>query len=98
LHALEITLANCALRNIGNLYAFFMEFNVFAYAVNPVESLRKGRSVTQGVRAERLEPFRLFSLSTRLASFLPLRGPGVLLIPMKEKVPAALDALQRFPA
>jgi hypothetical protein len=95
---MEITLANRIVGNIGNLYAFFMKFNVFAYAVNPVESLRKSRSVTQGVRAERLESLRLFSFSTRLASFLPLRGPGVLFIPTKEKVPAALDALQRFPA
>jgi hypothetical protein len=95
---LEITLANSTHGNIGNLYVFFMKFNVFTYAVNPVEGVEKGRSVTLGVRAERLEPFRLINFSTRLASFLPSRGPGVLLIPMKEKVPAALDALQWFPA
>ncbi len=83
--------------NIRFLYVFLMKFNVFTYAVNPVESFRKSRSVITGERAEALGPFRFFRLSPRLASFLPYRGPGVLLIPTKENVPAALAALQRFP-
>lgn len=95
---MEITLPNFILGKISNLYVFLMKFNVFTYAVNASESFGKGRCVTQGVRAERLEPFRLFNFSTRLASFLLSRGPGALLIPMKEKVPAALEALKRFPA
>ena len=84
--------------NIRYLYVFFMKFKVFTYAVNPVENFRKGRSVTGKARAGTLETFRLFRLGTRIASFLLSQGLGVLFIPTKEKVPAALAALQWFPA
>jgi hypothetical protein len=83
--------------NIRHLYVFLMKFNVFTYAVNSVDRLRKRRSVSEGERADTLGPFRLSRLSFRLASFLPTRGSGVLFIPTKEKAPAALAALQRFP-
>jgi hypothetical protein len=98
MHAIKARRAKLCAGNIGHLYVFFIKFNVFIYAVNPAASFRKDRSMTQGARAKTLGPSRFFRPSIRLACLLPLREPGVLLIPTKEKTPAALDALQRFPA
>jgi hypothetical protein len=95
---MKARLAKLCAGNIGHLYVFFMEFNVFIYAVNPAESFRKVRSMPQGARADTPGPCRLFRPSTRLACLLSSQAPGVRLIPTEEKTPAALDALQRFPA
>jgi hypothetical protein len=91
-------LADIGAENIRHLYVFFMKFNVFTYAVNLLESLRKSRSMSKEERPETLGHFRFFRLGPRLASILLTRGPGVLPKPTKEKVPAALAALQWSPA
>ena len=83
--------------NIRYLYVFLIEFNVFTYAVNSVDRFRKCRSLSNGERVDALGSFGLFRLSPRHASFFTSRGRGVLPIPMKEKAPAALAALQWFP-
>ena len=63
-------------KNVRSLYEFFMKFNVFFYAMNPVEGFRGGRSAFTSEHAERREILRNFRLSPRLASVLQSRGPG----------------------
>jgi hypothetical protein len=74
-----------------------MKFNVFFYVVNPVESLPKGRSVLIAESGEMLGTVRVFGAAHGMF-FFQYRGPGVLIVTTsKEKAPAALAALQRFP-